>query len=258
MSRYEYGDRLLSLNKLLGVMTTPRTNGAYLNELWNVGAAHALYIHDGHWYHPLKRFPGALFDLNGYVLFKTQEEFSAFRHGKIEKDFALPPPGISALPDYVRVVPDGGPSSPFAPPFWDVDIHGSSVALEGRRRLVVHLERERNQTIVRKKKKNATSLNCEICAFSFERAYGSAAGEYCEVHHLLPLSDLDQISKTRIQDLAILCANCHRVIHLRNPPYSISEVRRMLRNAEPGAPPNGGPTTPFGNSVRPEGPASVS
>ena len=166
-------------------MTTPRTNGAYLNELWNVGAAHALYIHDGHWYHPLKRFPGALFDLNGYVLFKTQEEFSAFRHGKIEKDFALPPPGISALPDYVRVVPDGGPSSPFAPPFWDVDIHGSSVALEGRRRLVVHLERERNQTIVRKKKKNATSLNCEICAFSFERAYGSAAGEYCEVHHLL-------------------------------------------------------------------------
>src|SRR6266567_6156165 len=101
------------------------------------------------------------------VLFKTQEAFSAFRHGKIAKDFALPPPGISALPGYVRVVPDGGPTSPFASPLLDVDIHGSPAALEGRRRLVVHLERERNQTIVRKKKKSAASLNCEVCDFSF-------------------------------------------------------------------------------------------
>ena len=40
--------------------------GALLSERWGVGAAHALYIYDGHWYHQLERFPGALFDENGY------------------------------------------------------------------------------------------------------------------------------------------------------------------------------------------------
>jgi len=36
-----------------------RTTGALLNARWGVGAAHGLYIHDCHWYHQLRRFPGA-------------------------------------------------------------------------------------------------------------------------------------------------------------------------------------------------------
>ncbi len=43
-----------------------------LNKKWKVGAKHALYIHDGHWYHCLTKFPGALFDKNGYILFATE------------------------------------------------------------------------------------------------------------------------------------------------------------------------------------------
>jgi len=109
----------------------------------------------------------------------------------------------------------------------DVDIH-TPAATEGRRRLVLHLQRERNQTIVRKKKKQAASLDCEVCAFSFSRSYGSAASEYCEVHHLLLLSEVEHTTQTRMEDLAILCANCHRVVHLRNPPYTLDEVRKMI------------------------------
>jgi hypothetical protein len=39
-----------------------RVTGQYLNDLWGVGAAHALYSHGGTWHHQLKALPGALFD----------------------------------------------------------------------------------------------------------------------------------------------------------------------------------------------------
>ena len=81
-----------------------------LNKQWGVGAAHALYIHDGPWYHPLKRFPGALFDRSGYILFQTEEEFRRCPYFSIGKDVSVPKPGISAPPGYVRVA--GSPSRP--------------------------------------------------------------------------------------------------------------------------------------------------
>src|SRR5437899_12286442 len=66
-----------------------RTDGAYLNDLWSVKAAHALYIHDGHWYHQLRRFPGALFDRNGYILFATEKEYRANPHLSISKQISI-------------------------------------------------------------------------------------------------------------------------------------------------------------------------
>lgn len=45
--------------------------GRRLNEKYKVGAVHSLYRENGYWYHALDKFPGALFDAKGYVLFKT-------------------------------------------------------------------------------------------------------------------------------------------------------------------------------------------
>ena len=198
-----------------------RDKAVRLNEDWDVGAAQVRYSDDGHWYATLARFPAALFDANGYVLFATEEEYRASPHIRVGKQISVPKPGISAIPDYVRVADSD------ASPSLDVDIH-SVAATEGRRRLVLHLQRERNQTVVRNKKKQAASLDCEVCGFSFHRAYGSAASEYCEVHHLLRLSDVELTTRTRLEDLAILCANCHRVVHLKPEPYTLSEVRNLL------------------------------
>ena len=192
-----------------------------LNEAWGVGAAQVRYSDDGHWYATLARFPAALFDANGYVLFATETEYRNSPHLNIGKQISVPKPGISAIPGYRRVADlDSSPSL-------DVDIH-TVVATEGRKRLVLHLQRERNQTVVGNKKKQTASLDCEACGFSFKSTYGSAASDYCEVHHLLPLSDVEHSTQTRASDLAILCANCHRVVHLRNPPYTLTEVKSML------------------------------
>lgn len=201
--------------------TLNRDKAVRLNDAWGVGAVQVRYSDDGHWYATLARFPAALFDAHGYVLFMTEEEYRTSPYISVGKQVSIPKPGISAIPGYVRVA-DSDES-----PSLDVDIH-TVAATEGRQRLVLHLQRERNQTVVRNKKKQAASLDCEVCGFSFHRVYGSAASDYCEVHHLLPLSEVDNDRQTRMEDLAILCANCHRVVHLNNPPYTLNQVRSLL------------------------------
>lgn len=201
--------------------TLNRDKAVRLNEAWAVGAVQVRYSDDGHWYALLARFPAALFDACGYVLFQTEQEYRNSPYLHIGKQISVPKPGISAMPGYVRVADSD------ETPQLDVDIH-TLEATEGRRRLVTHLQRERNQTLVRRKKAQALSLACEVCGFSFSKAYGRAAEEYCEVHHLIPLAEVEQPTQTRLQDLAILCANCHRVVHLKDPPYGLDEVRQML------------------------------
>jgi 5-methylcytosine-specific restriction endonuclease McrA len=197
-----------------------RDKASRLSAAWGVQVAQARYSDDGHWYATLERFPAALFDANGFVLFPTKTDYENSLHLNIGKQISVPKPGISAIPGYVRAA-DSDVS-----PVIDVDIH-SVEAREGRR-LVLHLQRERNRSIVRQKKRSASSLDCEVCGFSFGETYGDAAGDYCEVHHLVPLSDLERITTTRMADLALLCANCHRVVHLSNPPYTLHEVKAML------------------------------
>ena len=93
------------------------------------------------------------------------------------------------------------------------------VGLEGERlqRLVAHRRREfglRKQKIESVLRENG-SLSCEVpgCGFDFLRAYGQLGAGYAHVHHLRPLSDYRGQEQTRLSDLAIVCANCHAMIH---------------------------------------------
>lgn len=72
-------------------------------------------------------------------------------------------------------------------------------------------------------------LSCTVCRFNFENAYGSSAEGYAHVHHLMPLASIgEEYVIDPIEDLRPVCANCHAVIHLRQPPYSIEEMKVML------------------------------
>jgi predicted HNH restriction endonuclease len=111
----------------------------------------------------------------------------------------------------------------------DADLHEFE-ATEGYAQLVIHLRRERSKDLVKRKKAAVKSFACEVCNFDFSKKYGAISSQYCEVHHLQPIGSMTQPKKTRLQDLAILCANCHRVIHLRNPPFTITELRISIAN----------------------------
>lgn len=116
-------------------------------------------------------------------------------------------------------------------PFPDVDDESLSVK-EGRSKWVQHLTRERNPKIVNAKKsqvlKATGRLKCEICEFDFEKRYGALGRGFCEVHHKQPLSTLNQQVETKLDDLAILCSNCHRMIHRTKPIMSITDFRNLL------------------------------
>lgn len=113
----------------------------------------------------------------------------------------------------------------------DLDVYEELLQVsEGRQRLVMHLSRERNRAIVAAKKSLAESLACEICGFDSLVFYGR---DYCEVHHTVPIAELDEETMTRLDDLSIVCANCHRILHLNSPPMTMDELRRLVKTRPP-------------------------
>jgi len=104
--------------------------------------------------------------------------------------------------------------------------------LEGSERLRLHLDRERNRRIVEKKKADTLAktgtLACEVCSFNFEKVYGELGKNFCEVHHLFPLSEaVSEEVLTKLRDLAIVCANCHRMLH-REPWTDVTSLRLLV------------------------------
>lgn len=102
---------------------------------------------------------------------------------------------------------------------------------EGRVRRRSHLARERNGSVVRLAKElreqEDPMLCCEVCGFSYVQQYGSRGKGFIEAHHIVPLADLRPGTPTRAEDLALLCANCHRMVH-RTPTCSLEELRALL------------------------------
>lgn len=98
---------------------------------------------------------------------------------------------------------------------------------EGRLVLMIHVRRERARGLVRAKLHSVAHPVCEVCGFSFEQQYGLSGLGFAEVHHRTPLANSRTIVLTTLEDLAIVCANCHRMLH-RNPWPSIPELRATL------------------------------
>lgn len=112
---------------------------------------------------------------------------------------------------------------------------GEDEALEGRILTRVHRSRERNQKLVAKRKAQRRTecggaLSCEACGFDFVVKYGDRGDGFAECHHKIPLAE-SGTTKTRLDDLAILCANCHRMIHVRKPMLSVAELRSLINKS---------------------------
>jgi 5-methylcytosine-specific restriction protein A len=112
------------------------------------------------------------------------------------------------------------------------DIVDDESFAEGRLLERVHKARERNASLVRRKKNHVMNeqnrLICEACGFDFEVVYGELGHGFAECHHLIPLTDLRYDSRTSLRDLAIVCANCHRMIHRGRPMLSIKDLRELI------------------------------
>jgi len=105
--------------------------------------------------------------------------------------------------------------------------------LEGQVIYKLHKVRERDPKIVKLKKEQALKgvgkLACEVCEFVFQEFYGIIGTGFIECHHRVPLWKFKAESRTKLDDLALVCSNCHRMLHRRMDDLSIPELRRITQ-----------------------------
>ena len=78
---------------------------------------------------------------------------------------------------------------------------------------------------------------CEACGFKFEEKYGDFGADYIECHHENPLSERPEVDwtdelKTSIEDVKLLCSNCHRMIHHTRPAKDFEFLKSIINESK--------------------------
>jgi len=100
---------------------------------------------------------------------------------------------------------------------------------EGAKRTVIVNSYERNPK-ARNQSIEYYGASCSVCGFDFEKKYGEIGSGFIHVHHLIQLSNIGEgYGVDPIEDLRPVCPNCHSMLHRRNPPYSIEELKSCMK-----------------------------
>jgi hypothetical protein len=100
---------------------------------------------------------------------------------------------------------------------------------EGQRKLREAYFFARNPRLAAEAKRQR-DYTCEICSFNFRQQYGALGQDFAECHHKNPLSERpeelwSQVLTTSLDDVAVVCANCHRMLHRQRPALSVEALR---------------------------------
>lgn len=97
-------------------------------------------------------------------------------------------------------------------------------------RFLAEIQRLRRSAKIVAEAKAYYGPTCQACDFEFEAFYGARGKDYVECHHVNPLSGRDGVGAvTKIRDLAMLCANCHRMVHRSTPCLTVEELKKMIQ-----------------------------
>ena len=103
---------------------------------------------------------------------------------------------------------------------------------EGKVLFRIHRSYDRSQKLIRLAKEQemdtAGVLRCRVCEFDFAASYGRIGEGYIEAHHTVPISALNPNRSSRLRDVALVCANCHRMLHRRRPWLGIGDLQALL------------------------------
>lgn len=107
---------------------------------------------------------------------------------------------------------------------------------EGAASYRLHRRLERDATLAAKaKQKRLAQTGClsrDVCSFDFEGEYGELGTGYIEAHHTVPVSELTGDTRTQLRDFALVCSNCHRMLHRGPKLLSVEEVRALRQHEE--------------------------
>lgn len=107
---------------------------------------------------------------------------------------------------------------------------------EGAASYRLHRQLERDTSLAEKAKLKRLAerrrLSCDVCEFDFEQKYGELGAGYIEAHHTVPVSQLTGDTRTQLSDLALVCSNCHRMLHRGPRLLSIDELKALRQQHE--------------------------
>ncbi len=148
----------------------------------------------------------------------------ASRHSRKKHNIPISPTETSTTKTHV---------TPVAPAKTTPNVDPEEEFREGQRKLRIHHDIERNTKAIRQKKalvlEEAECLLCEVCDFDFCETYGEIGHGFAECHHRTPIHTLTEESILTLDQLAIVCSNCHRMLH-RSPFLTVEELRDLLNH----------------------------
>jgi 5-methylcytosine-specific restriction enzyme A len=146
------------------------------------------------------------------------------RDAEVWHRYANDRPTLARLAADLRAHATGAVSVPVVPEEDEDEVE------EGRIKFREHRARERNAALISRKKRHAMAklgrLACEVCGFDFLAAYGTLGHGFMECHHVVPLSVTGH-TITTLRDLALVCPNCHRMLHRARPWLSLDQLRTI-------------------------------
>lgn len=101
-------------------------------------------------------------------------------------------------------------------------------AVEGIAREITITARTRSNALRRAALKNAKGV-CEACGTDYSKLLGGLGERVLQVHHRQQLALADEPKVNGIEDVAVVCANCHLMIHAdMSNALRVEELRRRL------------------------------
>lgn len=92
---------------------------------------------------------------------------------------------------------------------------------------------ERNQK-ARRECVAQKGYKCLVCGCDFETTYGEIGKGFIHVHHVVPISSIGKEYELDVdKDLVPVCPNCHYMLHRKDPPYTIEELKDMFKSKVP-------------------------
>ncbi len=81
----------------------------------------------------------------------------------------------------------------------------------------------------RRKCIDAKGYKCSVCGMDFEKKYGEIGKGFIHIHHITPISAIGKDYKIDYKkDLVPVCPNCHAMLHRKDPPYTIDELKKLI------------------------------
>jgi 5-methylcytosine-specific restriction enzyme A len=121
---------------------------------------------------------------------------------------------------------------------WTIDANDSELMVrdsqkllyEGNPSVVLYTKYERDP-VARRLCIDYYGWDCLACQFNFWKTYGDLGFNFIHVHHIIPLSSIQQTYRVNpIKDLVPLCPNCHSMVHRAPEALTVSDLRVILKN----------------------------